>query len=65
MAKIKVTLVQDATNRVVAVRVGEAEIAVMHAGPAVGAGTMNLALVIENVDIAYAQVDAPKAVPAE
>jgi hypothetical protein len=59
--KTKVTLVQNATNQVVAVRIGDVEIPVVRAGPVIGAGQTDLTLTIGNVEIDYAKADAPAA----
>jgi hypothetical protein len=51
MAKIKVTLIQNAGGVVDRVRIGETEIAVTHGGPAVINGTMGVSLMLENCDV--------------
>lgn len=55
--KTRATLVQNPVGQVVAVRLGEAEIPVMHAGPAVGPGQTNLVMTLANVEIDYAQAE--------
>lgn len=62
--KTRVTLVQNPAGQVVAVRIGETEIPVMHAGPAVGPGQTNLVMTLANVEVDYAQAQ-PKAEAAE
>lgn len=56
--KTRATLVQNSKGQVVAVRLGEAEIPVMHAGPVVGPGQTNLVITLANVEIDYAQAEA-------
>lgn len=48
-----VTLIQDTSGNVIRIRVGDQEVPVMHAGPVVGPGQMNLVLTIKNVDLRY------------
>lgn len=55
--KMRATLMQNPAGQVVAVRVGEAEIPVMHAGPVVGPGQTNLVMTLANVEIDYAQAE--------
>lgn len=61
--KMRATLVQNPSGQVAAVRIGEAEIPVVHAGPVVGPGQTNLVMTLANVEIDYAQAepDAPAA----
>ncbi|OHV17759.1 hypothetical protein BK022_03635 [Methylorubrum extorquens] len=61
--KTRATLVQNPAGQVVAVRIGDAEIPVMHAGPVVGPGQTNLVMTLANVEFDYAQAepDAPAA----
>lgn len=57
-SKTPVTLIQDETGKVIRVRIADSkEFPVMHAGPAVGIGQMNLVIQIENVTIDYAKAD--------
>ncbi|ACB80825.1 hypothetical protein Mpop_2668 [Methylorubrum populi BJ001] len=55
--KTSITLVQNVGGQVVAVRIGDAEIPVMHAGPVVGPGQTNLVMTLANVEIDYAQAE--------
>lgn len=55
--KMRATLVQNPAGQVVAVRIGDAEISVMHAGPVVGPGQTNLVITLANVEIDYAQAE--------
>jgi hypothetical protein len=59
MAKTKIVLVQGTGGAVDRVRIGETEIAVAHAGPAVVNGTMGVTLMIENVDVSV-EATAPE-----
>jgi hypothetical protein len=53
MAKIKVTMIQDADGQVRSVKFPEgATIPVVHAGPAMGFGKMNFTMTVEDVEIA-------------
>ncbi|MBA9070704.1 hypothetical protein FHR71_004474 [Methylobacterium sp. RAS18] len=54
---MRAILVQNPAGQVVAVRIGEAEIPVMHAGPVVGPGQTNLVMTLANVEFNYAQVE--------
>jgi hypothetical protein len=60
MAKTKVVLVQNAGGTVDRVRIGDTDIPVTHAGPAVVNGTMGVTLMIENADVSVA-TDTPEA----
>lgn len=55
--KTRATLVQNPKGQVVAVRIGEVDIPVMHAGPVVGPGQTNLVMTLANVEIDYAQAE--------
>ena len=48
-----VTLLQNAQNQIVAIRVGDTTIPVLTAGMIPGAGCTNLALTIANVTVGY------------
>lgn len=52
-SKLKVTMIQSPDGQTRSVRVGVAEIPVMHCGPAVGAGQMNFVMTVADVEIAY------------
>jgi hypothetical protein len=51
MAKQKVVLLNNASGKVDRVRIGDAEIAVAHGGPAVVNGTMGVSLMIADCDV--------------